>query len=342
MTKRYILRDKQYVKWKGIFYHVVGYEHPPGYALAFPKYAPTSMKTPWYDGVIYYERLIPHYGSEGINLSINRVKTIIKTSTKYDDVFGAEVPLVPLDQIDAIFVPEKVLSEMKGNDTLKVLALELVDELSSQSNVPKKFFGVTGSLLIGIHNEKISDIDLTISGTDSILKVKETLMTIITDKEKGFSRYPISNIVNDAPHHGLNRINVNQLINRIWYKGIYKSRYFSLSPIKTEEDTINTYGQYIYKSLRPVELTAVISKPMNPFYLPLTYEINNVNLLSGPLVTINELVSYDGFYVDLLKPGDEVFIKGLLQSVMNTVDGTKIFRVAIGVREVKTSVEIKV
>jgi len=339
---KHTLRDKQYIKYKGVFYHIVGYEHPPEYALAFPKYAPTYKKTPWYDGTTYYERLVPHYGSEGIDESINRMKTFMKNLTKWDNIFGAEVPLIPLNQIDAIYKPEEALSNMKGKDTLETLTLELVDELSSQSNVPKRFFGITGSLLIGIHNEKISDIDLTISGMSSIIKVKETLTALLSDSQKSslgqFSQYSISNLIQNAPYHGLYGTNVNELFSRIWYKGIYKSRYFSLSPIRTEEETVNTYGQYIYRSLGAVELSAKIVKPINPFYLPLRYEISNV---SSKALMINELVSYDGFYTDLLKPDDEIFVKGLLQEVTNTTDKTKTFRIVIGVREVKTSIKIK-
>lgn len=339
---RHILRDKQYIKWKGVFYHVVGYEHPPEHVLAFPKYAPTYKKTPWYDGTTYYERLIPHYGSEGIDKSINRMKTLIENLTKWDNIFGAEVPLIPLNQIDTIYKPEEALSNMKGKDALETLTLELVDELSSQSNVPKRFFGITGSLLIGIHNEKISDIDLTIAGMSSIIKVKETLTSILFNQQKSslqkFSQYSISNIIQDAPYHGLYETNINELFNRIWYKGVYRTRYFSLSPIRTEEETVNTYGQYIYRSLGAIELNARIVEPINPFYLPLRYEISNISLKS---LTINELVSYDGFYTDLLKPNDEIFVKGLLQEVINTVDGTKTFRIAIGVREMKTLIKIK-
>jgi len=342
MTMKYILRDKQYIKWKGIFYHVVGYEHPAEYALAFPKYAPTNKITPWYDGTTYYERLIPHYGSEGIDESINKIKMIMKNLTKWDNIFGAEVPLIPLNQVNAIYKPEEALSNMRGKDALETLTLELVDELSSQSNVPKRFFGVTGSLLIGIHNEKISDIDLTIAGMDSIVKVKETLTALLSNNQKisaqPFSQYSISNLIQDAPYHGLHETNINELFNRIWYKGVYKSKYFSLSPIRTERETINTYGQYIYRSLGAVELKATIIKPINPFYLPLRYEISNILPRS---LTINELVSYDGFYLDLLKPNDEIFVKGLLQEVVNTVDGTRTFRIAIGVREIKTLIKIK-
>ncbi|MGC8947744.1 MAG: hypothetical protein ACP5OK_00200 [Thermoprotei archaeon] len=337
---KHIIRDKEYLEWNKIYYHIVGYEHPPGYALAFPKYAPTNKKTPWYDGTTYYERLIPHYGAEGINVSINKIKEKIENLTRWDNIFGANVPLIPLSQVKTIYIPETRLSTIEGKDTLEHLALELVDILSSHSNIPKYFFGVTGTLLIGIHNEHISDIDLTISGKNSTEKIKNTLKTLLEDKSKGFSQYSIENIMNDAPYHGLYNTNIHQLFNRIWYKGFFKKKPFSISPIKTEQETINTYGRYIYRSMGSIELTATINKPIDQFFSPIRYELSNVSTLSGVSLIINELVSYDSFYLDLLKAGDRIYVKGLLQEVFDTLNRTKTFRVAIGVREVKTSLKI--
>lgn len=337
----YIIRDKEYLKWNNVFYHVVGYEHPPGYALAFPKYATTNKKTPWYDGKFYYERLIPHYGSEGIDISINKIENTMKNLIQWDSIFGANVPLVPLNQINAIYIPEKRLSAVKGENMLESLTLELVDILSSHSNVPKYFFGVTGTLLIGIYNENISDIDLTISGTESTKRIRDTLKMLLEDKSKGFSKYFIENIVNDSPHHGLLGSDINQLFDRIWYKGIYKKKPFSISPIKTEQETINTYGRYTYKSLGLIELTATIHESIDPFFSPIRYELRDVSILSGKSLTINELVSYDSFYLDLLKTGDKIYVKGLLQEVTDNLSNTRTFRVAIGVREVKTLLKIK-
>ncbi|MEM3832185.1 MAG: hypothetical protein QW128_01110 [Thermoprotei archaeon] len=336
-----VIRDKEYLEWNKIYYHVVGYEHPPGYALAFPKYAPTDKKTPWYNGTTYYERLIPHYGAEGIDASISKIKEKIKSLTRWDNVFGANVPLIPLDQVKTIYIPETRLSILEGRDTLERLALELVDILSSYSNIPKNFFGVTGTLLIGIHNEQISDIDLTISGKNLTEKIKDTLNSILEDRSKGFSRYSIKNIINDASHHGLYSTNIYQLFNRIWHKGFFKKKPFSISPIKTEQETTNTYGKYIYRSLGPIELTAIINKPIDPFFSPIRYELCNVSILSGLQLTVNELVSYDSFYLDLLKVGDRIYVKGLLQEVFDTLNKAKTFRVAIGVREVKTLLKIE-
>ncbi|RLE42034.1 hypothetical protein DRJ19_04840 [Candidatus Woesearchaeota archaeon] len=320
------LRDKDYVKIKSAFLQVVGYEHPPGSIIAFPKYVKTNTRTPWTDGVNFYARMAPFYGAYGIDFSLKMVNV---APLVYDEVFDSYVPKISLNSIECAYHIEDALSRLdRKAGRLENTALELIDEILSLSNIQRSKIGLTGSLLIGVHSNEISDIDLVVIGLENILRVKEAII------ESGVIRPPSVKVAEQWAlsgfSHGLRLRDALFLVRRKWYRGLYKGVAVSISGVD-DEGVMRGYGVRRYKGLGEISIVTRISKVINPFFTPVEYEV--AMLGTGPKIDV--IASYDGFYADVLKPGDVVEVRGLLQRVVEK--DASYLRIVVGVREVPDS-----
>ncbi len=317
------LKDKDYIRVGEAFLQVYGYEHPKGRIVAFPKYVRGGRASPWRsrDGSAYL-RVTPFYGAYGLRYSVELTRTL-KVKVDYDPVFGSIVPTVEMGDVDQAYYVEEGLGQLRGDDPLERAALELVDALRENANIGFSDIGITGSLLIGLHNPRISDIDLVIIGEESILAVKEVLSEVdIIERPRDIvmERWLMKSF-----SHGLSRADALKLFKRKWYRGLYKGIEVSISAVRRG---VLNYGRMTYKSLGETKLLAVVTERLNPFFLPVEY---GVEVLRGPEM-VERVASYDGFYSDLFYPGDLIEVRGLLQKVVGKDE--EYFRVAVGVLEV--------
>jgi len=156
--------------------------HSQFFIVGYIKYCSTTHEKIWRRGGDNYERLVKTYTPRVV-----REYTEWKT---YIPFYDSEVPVIPADTISKIYDPVMRTLELHSRiqDTLEEIALEFTHEVESNTSVLP---GITGSLLPGIHNPSISDLDFIVYGAKNSLDVIE----FISETEM----YSRSSRVKDSP-----------------------------------------------------------------------------------------------------------------------------------------------
>ena len=181
MPKR-TFRDRDHLLTRdGLYFTVVGNIHPQDRIIAYLKYFPKSSKKDKNNLI----RTIKQYNIPNL---IESIKIVEKNYPHYLcqlENYDFKFPSVPIIDIKKHFIPEEKLSDLLVSsdlDSLSQKALYLTKILSKESEISINDFGITGSILLGIHDPNLSDIDITVYGKENSLKVKETLLRILKNK----------------------------------------------------------------------------------------------------------------------------------------------------------------
>jgi predicted nucleotidyltransferase len=324
---------------ENIFFCVVGEIHPDGYVVAYPKYIATEKASTniWRSREgLTYERLLKVY-------SMISLKEALKILDRYPyylrdlDAWGVRMPCIPIERIVRHLKPEEKLEEIihKGpSDRLEGILTELVDTFSSISGIPSGFFGVTGSILLGIHNLIFSDIDLTVYGLKESLKIKETILDL---KRSGIVRglppdHIERSIYEKSFHYPMGVGDLRRIYERIWQRGVFRDVNFSVHPERLFVD--ERYGDRGYRHHGMVRARIEIVDDTEGIFLPAVYSISVLELLEGDRrYEVEELVSFDGFFSSAFHIGDRIEVKAKLEEVYDKRKNKVYGRLVLGTLE---------
>ncbi len=327
-------RDRDFLKTgEGFFFCVVGYEHPPDRTLAYLKYVPNPSGK-WGSSTRFH-RVLARYDAA----SVADTFSILRDHPKYlfySDVYGITFSAVPRSEIVERYHPEvKVASLLVKEelDPLQSKALSLIQLLSSESEVPVEKFGVTGSILIDIHNPSFSDIDLTVYGRKNALRVKESILNL--------RREAVTPFMGDAAEEWirkkegvfqLSKTQAKKILERKWNIGFYEGTRFSIHPVKEDAEINEVYGEKIYRSLGFCTIEATVSSCRDALFLPCRYEVEDVVFLERePVEGVREVTSYEGLFCDILEESERIRVHGKLERVEGK--GEEYYRVLVGSQE---------
>ena len=168
---------------EGFLFCVVGCVHPKDRVLAYLKYVPdTSGK--WGRGQRRFRRTMLTYSIPQVLGNIEMLKTSYPQYVFNSRILNITMSAVPRRLIKEHFKPRKRLRQLllsSAKDDLEKDAVDLVDELSNESAVDRSSFGITGSVLTGIHNVNFSDIDITVYGLDNGTRVMNAVKSRFED-----------------------------------------------------------------------------------------------------------------------------------------------------------------
>ena len=332
-------KDRDFARTKeDLLFCIVGYSHPPDRLLSYLKYVP-SEKGLWASGNLHFQRMIPFYSSKVVSSTFSFLKERYPQYLFYSPVNGITFSAVPYSEVKQYYEPEEKLRELAGRkselDALQQKALALAEQLSIESGVPLSKFGVTGSILLGIHNVSISDIDLTIYGRRNSLVVNQTLTQQFERKESQLRQ--LNKEESDewcrkkAKQFSIDVKSAASILKRKWNFGYYKGKAFSIHPTKLDDEITERYGEPLYIPGESVEIVARVEDSKDAAFNPSIYKVNDVQILEGPTVTdLEEVVSFEGAFSDLASAGDEIKVRGKLELVTNTRVGGKYHRVVVG------------
>ena len=153
---------------------VIGNYHPKDYLLAYVKYIPTRKNTIWHYGNFYYERVVKEYSIKRVLENCNKNQECV-----YNEDIDTIVPIIRRSKIKRHLIPEIRAKEINesSKDSLERIFSSLYKEISNLG-VSKKLIGVTGSLLVGMHNPLYSDINMIIynyKGIKSFIEISEKI-----------------------------------------------------------------------------------------------------------------------------------------------------------------------
>ncbi|MFQ5998288.1 MAG: hypothetical protein ACE5KO_03190 [Candidatus Bathyarchaeia archaeon] len=316
-----VFMDRDYVRTRDdLIFCVLGNVHPKDRVIAYLKYVPSTEGT-WGSGTRRYKRVIPIYTVPAIQQTLEYLKENFPYYLFSDQTIGALFSAVPRELVLDHYCPELELAKLRGREDLDVLqssALRLAQYLSYESSVAPSNFGVTGSILLGIHNPAMSDVDLVVYGKAPSHDVKWAMLRLyksnsmikgLEQSGEDWRRFKIET-------RGITAAQADFLSSRTWNRGIFEGRWYSIHAIRSTDERQRAYEELLFEPLEAVEAEVTISSDSEAIFLPSIYEVANVKMNKGPEIrSILQLVSYDGLYTDVFGVGDVLKVMGLLEKV---------------------------
>ncbi len=341
-------RDRDFLRTKeGFLFCIVGPYHPKDRVISYLKYLPDS-KGKWQQGRSRFKRVIQAYTIPNLLETFDILRKSYPQYLFFSETYNITMAAVPHNSILWHFKPEEKLTELflKSNlDLLQKEVIRLVSILSELSNVPTESFGITGSILLDIHNPTFSDMDITVYGVRNSYLVKDALTKALTQEYKDIKRLDKQRLekwyIHKTQNHPLNLEEARQIYKRKWNIGVFGDTLFSVHPIKTETETKEKYGDRTYSSAGTVILKAVVADSKDSIFLPAVYRVEEVELKEKREASIKEVISYEGLYDSLAKEDELIEAKGKLEHIIDNMTGETYDRVLIGSPEGKGREYIK-
>jgi len=185
------------------------------------------------------------------------------------------------------FKPEEKLMAMANSDRLDYLqskALNLALIISDESGVPLEYFGVTGSILLDIH-QPFSDIDLTVYGVENSMRVKETLKHFYSSNRFGVRKFNDEEArewcLNKSKMYPLTYEEAKTFLDRKWNRGVFQETMFSIHPVKLEDEVNEKYGDKIFRFEGMISIEATVLDYSEIDFMPSVYAVGDVKVVKG-------------------------------------------------------------
>jgi predicted nucleotidyltransferase len=249
--------------------------------------------------------------------------------------------MIPQEYVKKYYVPEQRLQEIleAPRDPLEEEVRAFVSEIIACTGITEKDFGVTGSILLGIHNPEFSDIDLLVYGLENALKVRTAL------KERRSARIrPVTGetlegwCASVVEHFPLSYGEARYLAERRWNYGFFGDRYFSIHSTRKDDEIRENYGDRIYRETGVARIRAIVSDAGESLFMPALYKVEEVEVIEGQVdvLPLRGVVSFEGLYRDVVDTGAEIEARGKLESV-----NEQYYRLVIGTTALKGGGYIK-
>ena len=335
-------RDRDFIQTtEGFFFCVVGALHPPDRVISYIKYVPSESGV-WGNKDNKYSRILQKYTIPNLLETFTFLKQNYPQYLFYSKVDNITITAVPHSNIKIHFKPEQKLAQIrqsKQRDTLQDMLVRFTQFLHETSGVPLSSFGVTGSLLLDIHQPSFSDVDIIVYGTEESWKLKNALT------EKRGTDLPMKRLegtkleewcTKKAKEYPMSVDEALKLYERKWNLGFFEDRWVSIHPVKTEKEVTEKYGETTYRPAGQVKIEATVTDNTDSLFLPATYNVEDVTFLDGnQLSKVSEVVSYEGLYDSLAENGERIQVKGKLEKVTLTKTNEHHYRVLVGSAEGK-------
>lgn len=322
-------KDRDFIETpEGMFFCVVDYLHPPGKYTAYLKYSPAPSGR-WQRGGTAYRRELAFYHAHQVGQTLDYLQANHPHYLDYCPVRDMRFSMIPHDRVAHYYRPQTRLVEVMGSprDPLEEDVAALAADLEA-AGIPLAQVGISGSILLGIHNEAFSDIDLTIYGREAVDRLAVALAAgrvpgigpIDQDWLAGWRR-------EIADHHGLTPAQIDWLVTRRWNFAYYRGRrYLSLHPVRSDAEIRERYGDHTYRDAGDCRLRAVVRDATEAIYLPAHYAIGDVAILEGPQVEIQQICCHEGLFGQVADEGQVIEARGKLEQM----DGGARHRLVIG------------
>jgi predicted nucleotidyltransferase len=314
---------------KGLIFDVKGLVHPPGRVVAFPRFIPTSQGIRKRGGVAY-KKVYP------LSERFEFLETHFPHYLVFDLVFGSRLCEVPTSDIKHYYDPVERLGELRGGshlDNLEVDALHFLEILQDQAMVPWDKLGVSGSLLVKLHNSK-SDIDLIVYGIGNCNETYAALKSLAKDAEsvvKTYSReelkvlYDFRSRDTQVPFNDFAKTEHRKVL-----QGKFLQRDYFIRCIKDWDEVEERYGDTVCEEIGHAKIRATVSNDSEAIFTPCRYSVENVRLLGGKGgEAVTEVASFRGRFCEQAVAGEKVVAQGKVEKVQRK-DGETFFRLLLG------------
>lgn len=227
---------------------------------------------------------------------------------------------VPLDNVKEILRPEERLKEIinnSNNDDLLKKVVKLADIFHEQGDISYSKMGVSGSILTGLYDMAVSDIDFVIYGLKNHAKARETFGRI---KDKADLK-SINNEYWAQLYEKRIRDTSLSFEEFRWYekrknnRGVINGTLFDILLTRDWDEIKGKYGEEKFEPMGTAMVECRVKDAMAAFDNPAVYKIEDVNILEGNDVDITEIVSFTHTYSGQAKEGEKIIVRGKLEKV---------------------------
>ncbi len=341
------LRDRDFIQTsEGFFFCVVGPIHPPKRVISYIKYVPSESGV-WGSGEKKFSRILQKYTIPNLLETFNFLERNYPHYLFHSPMDNITITAVPHQNIKEHFKPEEKLAQLRQapkRDSLQEKLIRFTMFLEETSSVPEGSFGVTGSLLLDIHQTTFSDLDVTVYG----VKDSWALHKALTESS---GELPMKRLegkaledwcIKKSQQYPLTSKDALKLYERKWNLGVFEDRWVSIHPVKLESEVAKQYGETTYIPCGQVTIQAVIRDNTESLFLPAVYQVEDVKFLDGAqLGNVTEIVSYESLYDSLAENGETIQVKGKVERVTEKGTSRQHYRVLVGSAEGKGREYIK-
>ena len=309
-------KDRDFIETvDGLFFCLVGYVHPPQRYTAYLKYTPASAGR-WARGGVAYHRELPYYHVRHVRRTLEWLETAHPEYLWTDPATGLRFSHVPAESVARYYVPERRLAEIVASptDALEREARDLAMLLGRAAGLPPDAFGISGSILLGLHNPAFSDIDLLVYGADNTRRLRAVIddlaregLTPLPEERRAQWR------ADTAARFGLEPDAVTDLEARRWHYRLFRGRYVSLHPTRADREIGEAHGDRLWTSLGRAVAEARVIDAGEALFLPAVYRVADVRWLEGEPGPLDEVVAFEGLYCSAAERGERIRVTGHLE-----------------------------
>ncbi len=334
-------KDRDFIETKeGMLFCVAGYLHPPDKYTAYLKYSPAPVGK-WRGREVHYQRELEYYHVSQVADTIAYLERNYPHYVHYCPVRNIKFSMIPREYVKNYYLPELRLQEIleTPRDPFDEEICAFVSEIMACTGITEKDFGITGSILLGIHNPEFSDIDLLVYGPENALKVRAALKKRKSAKISPVTGKTLEEWCNSvAGRFPLSHEEARYLASRRWNYGFFGNRYFSIHPTRKDDEIRENYGDRVYREKGWARIRAIASDASEALFMPALYRVEKVEVIEGEVdaLSLREVVSFEGLYRDVVDSGEEIEARGKLESV-----NEQYYRLVIGTTALKGEGYIK-
>jgi len=306
-----------------LFFATTSYLHPEGKILSFLRYTPDPKGERSKNG----QRYSKVDSNQAYEFLSNTYPEYLFDSDKDLKMMG-----VPFDKVKKILMPEERLKEIINNDNNNELlkkVVKLADIFKDYADIRYSKMGVSGSILPGLYDVTVSDIDFVIYGLKNHRKAMDTFGEI---KDKSDLK-SISNEYWSRLYEKRIKDSALSYEEFQWYekrknnRGVIDRTLFDILATRDWNEIKGKYGEEKYEALGNATIECKVSSALEAFDNPAVYKIEDVNILEGKDVPISEVASFTHTYSGQAKDGEEIIVKGKLEKAF---DKNTEYRVVVG------------
>lgn len=315
----------------GHVFDVKGLVHPPN-RIAFLRYFP-HRKGERKKGSTAYGKVysLP-----------SRYKMLQRTFPSYlvfDPVFDETLCEVPTEDISEQFEPVEKLRQLRRAedlDNLESKSTQLASSLKKSANVPWNAIGISGSILVGLHNAN-SDIDPIAYGSENCRKVHSALGSLLSDEQSGFKPYSSEDLKALFDFRSKDTATSFEDFVRTEsgkdLQGKFMGTDYFIRFVKDWNEIGEAYSDVHYTNCGCARIKATIIDDSESIFTPCVYKIGNVRFLEGsePDV-IGEIASFRGRFCEQARNGESVIAQGKIEHVTDCRRNREYSRLLLGNR----------
>ena len=306
----------------GLIFYIFGYDHAEGGYNAFLKYVPEEhadlFNTDWLEvrwrlkgSTLLRPREL--YTPEGYPRLVEAFRRSFPEYTRFSRQLDRWMITVPRRLIEEAYLPSRqlmLLMRRGASDPLEEKALALIRLLSEASAVPSGFFGVHGSISLGMHHEG-SDIDVAVYGGTHFKRVKRALMDLEAEGVLTVKR---------GTRFERKRLN----------RGVFKGEDFVVNATRRFSEIPR--ASRTYRPVCAVEVECRCTSSDEAVFRPAIYRVEGCAAVGGSdpgVERVSEVVSMIGLYRGVVEAWERMRARGVLEEVVEE-QGPGHLRVVVG------------